>query len=75
MEEERERSEEVGRRQREEEEDEERKKERGRKETIAISCCHPLSTFAEHPQLRMRFLPRPCPCNNDSTSTVCEFLR
>ena len=27
----------------------ERKKERGRKETIAISFCHPLSTFAEIP--------------------------
>ena len=35
----------------------ERKKERGHKKINAISFCHPLSAFAENPQLRIRFLP------------------
>ena len=42
------------------------------KQTNAMSFCHSLSPFAENPQLRMRFLPRPWRCNNESTSTMCE---
>ena len=50
----------------------ERKKERGQKKTNVFSFGHPLSAFAENPQLRVRFLPRPCRCNNGSTSRMCE---
>ena len=53
----------------------ERKKKRGRKDTNATSFCHPLPTFAENPQLRIRFLPRPFRCNKGSTSQMCENPR
>ena len=49
----------------------ESKKEKGRKKTNALSFDHPLSAFAENPQLRIKFLLGTCRRNNDSTSTMC----
>ena len=41
----------------------------------AISFCVLLAAFAENPELRVRFLQRPCRCQNSSNATVCATGR